>query len=202
MLKNKTITLGITACSPAIKALDLITELRKLGASVHVIMTPNAANFVSPLLIQREAGTPVLIEQFELPKVYDTNHQSVAARSDLLLLAPASANTLGKTANGIADNLLSTNILSAKTPIMVATHINPTMYSKKSVQRNIAQLKEDGFIFVEHPDENAQFKSLFAGVEAIIETVKRVLGKEVSPDTTSDQAANSNQNLIFDEFHD
>ncbi|WKY43254.1 flavoprotein [Eubacteriaceae bacterium ES2] len=196
MLKNKTITLGITACSPAIRALDLITELRKLGASVHVIMTPNATNFVSPLLIQREAGTPVLIEQFELPKAYDNNHQSVAARSDLLLLAPASANTLGKAANGIADNLLSTNILSAKTPIMVATHINPTMYSKKSVQRNIAQLKEDGFIFVEHPDENAKFKSLFPGVEAILEAIKI----ELTPDDAKNDQ--SEQKPFFDEFHD
>ncbi|WKY46615.1 flavoprotein [Eubacteriaceae bacterium ES3] len=179
MLKYKTITLGITACSPAIKALDLITELRKLGACVHVIMTPNAVNFVSPLLIQREAGTPVLIEQFELPKVYDSNHQSIAAQSNLFLIAPASANILGKAANGIADNLLSSKVLSAKSPIMIATHINPAMYSKKSVQRNVTQLKEDGFIFVEHPDENIKYESLFPGVEAIIKAVVN----ELSPQT-------------------
>lgn len=179
MLSNKTITLGITACSPAVKMLDLISELRRLGASVHVIMTPNAIHFVSPILIQREAGTPIMIKQFELPKVYDANHQSVATKSDLLLIAPASANTLGKAAHGIADNLLCTNILSAKSPIMVATHINPTMYSKRSVRRNISQLKEDGFVFVDHPDPNAKHPSLFPGVEAIIEAVK----KELTSDT-------------------
>src|SRR5665647_1694350 len=156
MLSGKTITLGITACSPAIKSLDLIRELKHLGAEVHVIMTPNSVNFVTPLLVQREAGTPIQIEQFDLPKSFDSNHQANSVKSDLLLIAPASANTLGKAANGISDNLLSTNILSAKSPIMVAIHINPTMYSKPSVQRNIIQLKEDGFIFVENQDAEAK----------------------------------------------
>jgi len=175
MLSGKTITLGITACSPAIKSLDLIRELKHLGAEVHVIMTPNSVNFVTPLLVQREAGTPIQIEQFELPKAFDSNHQANSVKSDLMLIAPASANTLGKAANGIADNLLSTNILSAKSPIMVATHINPTMYSKPSVQRNLVQLKEDGFIFVENPDAESKYPSLFPGIDAIIKMVKRVL---------------------------
>lgn len=175
MLNEKTITLGITACSPAIKALDLIRELKHLGAEVHVIMTPNSVNFVTPLMIQREAGTPIQIEQFDLPKAFDSNHQAISVKSDLMLIAPVSANTLGKAANGIADNLLSTSILSAKSPIMVATHINPTMYSKPSVQRNIAQLKEDGFIFVENPNAASKYPSFFPGVDAIIEMVKKVI---------------------------
>ncbi|MBC3889015.1 flavoprotein [Acetobacterium paludosum] len=175
MLNGKTITLGITACSPAVKALDLIKELRHLGAEVHVIMTPNSVNFVTPLMIQREAGTPIQIEQFELPKAYDLNHQAIAVKSDLMLIAPASANTLGKAANGIADNLLSTSILSAKSPLLVATHINPTMYSKPSVQRNIDQLKADGFIFVENSNSESKYPSLFPGVDAIIESVKKIL---------------------------
>jgi Phosphopantothenoylcysteine synthetase/decarboxylase len=180
LLHNKTITVGITACSPAIKALDLIRELKHSGATVHVIMTPNSVNFVSPLLVQREAGTPVQIEQFELPKAFDSNHQAVSVRSDLLLIAPASANILGKAAHGIADNLLSTAILSAKSPIMVATHINPVMYSKPSVQRNITQLKEDGFIFVANPDTDNQHPSLFPGVSAIIEKVNQVILAQIN----------------------
>ena len=179
MLHNKTITIGITACSPAIKALDLIRELKHSGADVHVIMTPNSVNFVSPLLVQREAGTPVLIEQFELPKAFDSNHQAVLVKSDLLLIAPASANILGKAAHGIADNLLSTRILSVKTPIMVATHINPTMFSKPSVQRNIAQLKEDGFIFVANPDAENSASGLFPGVSAILEKVNQIMMPKV-----------------------
>lgn len=175
MLNEKTITLGITGCSPAVVALDLIKELRLLGADVHVIMTPHSVNFVTPLMVQREASTPVLIEQFELPKAFDSNHKAVSVKSDLLLIAPASANILGKAAHGIADNLLSTNVLSAKSPIMVATHINPTMYSKASVQRNILQLKEDGFIFVENPNPKTKYTSFFPGVDAIIESVKKQL---------------------------
>ncbi|MBI4856443.1 MAG: flavoprotein [Acetobacterium woodii] len=175
MLHGKTITLGITACSPAIKSLELIKELKNLGAEVHVIMTPNSINFVSPLLVQREAGTPIQIEQFELPKAFNSNHQSISIKSDLMLIAPASANILGKAANGIADNLLSTNLLSAKSQIVFATHINPTMYSKPSVQRNFNQLKEDGFIFVKNPNPDSKFSSFFPGIDAIIETVKKIL---------------------------
>ena len=173
MLDGKTIILGVTACSPAIKSLDLIKALKKLGAEVHVVMTPNAVNFVSPLLVQREAGTPLQLEQFELPKAFDQNHKSLSVQADLLLIAPASANTLGKAANGIGDNLLSTKVLSVNTPIVVATHINPIMYKKASVQRNVKQLKEDGFIFVDNGDKEKPSK--FPSIEKIVETVKAVL---------------------------
>ncbi len=172
MLSGKIITLGITACSPANQSLTLIKELKKRGAQVHVVMTPNAVNFVSPLMVQREAGTPIQIEQFELPKAYDMNHQSLSIKSDLMLVAPVSANTIGKAANGIADNLLTTNLLSSKTAIIFATHINPTMYSKPSVQRNVKTLKEDGIIFVEN--KGAEYPSLFPSLEAIINTVEEV----------------------------
>lgn len=171
MLSGKVITLGISACSPAPKALELVRALRKEGAEVHAVLTPNALNFVSDILVQRETGTPIQVEQFELPKIYDAGHKSLSRASDLLLLAPASANTLGKAANGIADNLLSTTVLSADCPIIAATHINPVMYVNKSVQRNIRQLKEDGMIFVE---SDAPKESLFPSIERIIETVKGV----------------------------
>lgn len=173
MLTGKVITLGICACSPAVDALKLIKMLRKLNAEVHVVMTPNATHFVTPLMVQREAGTPLQIDQFELPRAYDMNHQSLSVKSDLLVIAPASADIIGKAANGIADNLLSTNILSAKSPIVIATHINPTMYGKASVQRNIEQLKEDGFIFVENT--TSKFPSLFPELGMIVEVITKEL---------------------------
>jgi len=173
MLSGKIITLGITACSPAGQSITLIRELKKLGAQVHVVMTTNAVNFVTPLMVQREAGTPIQIEQFELPKAYDMNHQSLSLKSDLMLVAPVSANTLGKVANGIADNLLTTSLLSTNAPIIFATHINPTMYSKPSVQRNVKMLKEDGITFVENKDD--KYPSLFPSIEAIIRTVEKVI---------------------------
>lgn len=173
MLSGKIITLGITACSPANQSLTLIKELKKRGAQVHVIMTPNAVSFVTPLMVQREAGTPIQIEQFELPKAYDMNHQALSVQSDLMLVAPVSANTLGKTANGIADNLLTANLLSTNAPIIFATHINPRMYSKPSVQRNINTLKEDGIIFVENKE--AKFPSLLPSIDAIMRKVEEVI---------------------------
>lgn len=173
MLTGKIITLGITACSTAMNALELIKQLKNLGAQVHVIMTPNAVNFVSPLLVQREAGTPIQMEQFELPKAYDWNHQSLSVDSDLMVIAPTSADILGKAANGIADNLLTTRLLSSKCPIVIATHINPVMYSKPSVQRNVRQLKEDGYIFVEN--KTGKNPSAFPDLESIIDVVKKQL---------------------------
>lgn len=175
MLNGKTIVLGISACSPATKAIDLIKDLRKRRAEVHVILTPNAAHFVSPLLLQREAGTPLQIEQFELPKAFDQNHQSLSVAADLILLAPVSANTLGKAANGIADNLLTTTILSSKAQIMAAMHINPTMFGKASVQRNIRQLKEDGFLFV--GNENNERPSMFPSLSQIFISVESFFHK-------------------------
>uniref|UniRef100_A9A893 Flavoprotein n=1 Tax=Methanococcus maripaludis (strain C6 / ATCC BAA-1332) TaxID=444158 RepID=A9A893_METM6 len=173
MFKGKNIVVGICACSPAIKTLDLIGELREKGAEVDVIMTPNSVNFVSPLMVQRESKSPVQIEAFELPKMYDPNHKSLSQKADLLILAPVSANTLGKAANGIADNLLSTTILSTKAPIIAAMHINPMMYTNKSVQRNIKQLKEDGFIFVDNGNE--EHPSKFPEISQIISTVEQTL---------------------------
>lgn len=172
MFNEKVITLGITACSPAYQVIDLIKLLRKQHCEVHVILTEHAAHFVSPLLLQREAGTAIQMNAFELPKVYDANHKSLSVKSDLLLLAPASANILGKAANGIADDLLSTTILSTAAPILVATHINPTMFSKASVQRNIRTLKEDGFLFVDNG--NSKMPSRFPSLDAIVEHVKSI----------------------------
>jgi phosphopantothenoylcysteine decarboxylase/phosphopantothenate--cysteine ligase len=90
-----------------------------------------------------------------------------------MIVAPVSANTLGKAANGIADNLLTTNLLSTSAPIIFATHINPTMYNKCSVQRNIKTLKEDGIIFVENKE--GKYSSLFPSIDAIISVVEEIL---------------------------
>lgn len=174
MLEGKVITIGVCACSPAPQVTELIMALKRKGAQVHVILTPNARNFVSDILIQRAAGTPIQVEQFELPKVYDTGHKSLSGASDLLLIAPASANTIGKAAGGIADNLLSTTVLSARCPIVIAMHMNPAFYAKKSVQRNIEWLKEDGVVFVE---SDGPMASLFPSIGRIVETVEKVLGE-------------------------
>ena len=148
-IEGKTITIGLTACTPVDQIPALLRELRKQGATLKVTLTPNTLHFITPLALRRAANCAVDIDAFEEPAVWDSGHRSIA-ETDLLLIAPASANTIGKAANGIADNLLTTTILSTAAPIVFAPHMNPAMYAQKSVQRNIRVLKEDGIIFIDN----------------------------------------------------
>jgi Phosphopantothenoylcysteine synthetase/decarboxylase len=173
MLNGKKIVVAITGCSPASHALGIIAELKKLHADVYVVMTENSTNFVTPLMVQRSVDHPIQIEAFELPKTWDKSHQSLSQKTDLLLVAPASANILGKAANGIADNLLSTTIMSIRGPKVMATHINDMMYNSSSVQRNIKTLIGDGFIFVDNG--NKEHPSHFPSTDQIVNTVLQVL---------------------------
>lgn len=173
MLKGKKIVVAITGCSPAAHALDIISELKKLNADVYAVMTENSTNFVTPLMVQRSVDHPVQIRSFELPKTWDKNHQSLSQKTDLLLIAPASANILGKAANGIADDLLSTTIMSMRGPKVIATHINNMMYNSPSVQRNIKTLRGDGFIFVDNGSK--EHPSHFPSIDRIVNTVLQVL---------------------------
>lgn len=167
MLMGKNITIGITACTPVDQIPKLIRMLCDEKAEVKVILTPNALNFITPLPLRRASGNPVEIDQFEEPKVWDPDHKT-SDQSDLLLIAPASANT-----NGIADNLLTTTILSTTAPILFANNINPMMYGKPSVQRNIQTLKEDGCIFI----ENDKAPNRMPSNERIFETIVKTLEK-------------------------
>lgn len=173
MLNGKKIVVAITGCSPAVRALDVIGELKKLHADVHVVMTKNATNFVTPLMVQRSVDHPIQIEAFELPKEWDKNHQSLSQNTDLLLIAPASANILGKAANGIADDLLSVTIMSMRGPKVIATHINNMMYNSPSVQRNVKTLIGDGFVFVDNG--NKEHPSHFPSTNQIVNTVLEIL---------------------------
>lgn len=173
MLENKKIIVGITACSPATESIKLIEELKKLGADVHVVLTENAQNFVTLLMVQRSVNHPIQMKAFESPKTWDKTHKSLTKDADLMIIAPLSANTLGKAANGIADNLLSTTIMSMRGPKVFAMHINDMMYQSPSVKRNINLLKEDGIIFVDN--KNEEHPSRFPSIEQIIDTVSQVI---------------------------
>lgn len=174
MLKGKTILLGVCACTPAYRANEIASELKRMGADVKVILTKNATHFVTPLTLQGSSGNPVQIDQFESPLVWDRNYQSWVLSGDLLLLAPASANILGKAANGIADDLLSTTIMSFEGPKVVAMNMNPMQYRNAAVQRNVRQLAEDGFYFVNNgvPENPARMPA----IEKIIDAVLAYLG--------------------------
>ncbi|MBR9648945.1 MAG: flavoprotein [Clostridium tyrobutyricum] len=173
MLDGKKIVVGITGCSAAIKTLDVISRLKKLHADVYASMTENSTNFITPLMVQRSVDHPIEIEAFDLPKSWEKGHKSLSKDVDLLLIAPASANILGKAANGIADDLLSTIIMSTRTPKVIATHINNKMYNSPSVQRNVKTLIGDGFTFVDNG--NKEYPSIFPSVDQIVDTVVRVL---------------------------
>ncbi|MGM9531926.1 flavoprotein, partial [Intestinibacter sp.] len=169
----KKIVIGVTACSPGYKVPDIIKKLRALKADVSVIMTENSTNFVAPLSLQHSSGNPVEIDAYKKPIIWEKDHVSLSRAADLLLIAPASANILGKAANGIADDLLSTTIMSTRGPKVIATHINPNMYASPAVQRNIKLLKEDGFVFVDNKNEKRP--SSFPEIDLIIETVLQTL---------------------------
>jgi len=149
MLKGKNIILGITGSIAAYKAAILIRGLVKEGANVKVIMTPLAKEFISPLTLATLSKNPILVDFFN-PENGDWNsHVDLGLWADLYLIAPASANTMGKMANGIADNLLLTTYLSAKCPVMVAPAMDLDMYMHPATQKNIETLKDYGNTIVE-----------------------------------------------------
>ena len=144
MLKGKKIILGITGSIAAYKSAYLLRSLVKEGAEVQVIMTPAAKNFITPVTMAALSGKPVLGSFFENSDGSWHSHVDLGLWADLMLVAPASANTMGKMVNGIADNLLVTTYLSAKCPVFVAPAMDLDMYKHPSTQQNINKLKEFG----------------------------------------------------------
>jgi len=149
ILKGKNIVLGITGSIAAYKAASLTRLLVKNGARVKVIMTPLAKEFITPLTLATLSKNPILVDFFN-PENGDWNsHVDLGLWADLYIIAPASANTIGKMANGVADNLLLTTYLSAKCPVMVAPAMDLDMYQHPATQRNIKTLKGFGNIIIE-----------------------------------------------------
>ena len=149
MLKNKTVVIGVSGGIAVYKTLDVISRLRKLGVNVNVIMTKSATEFVTPLSFQSLSQNYVVCDMFEEPKTWDVEHISLAKASDVFLIAPATANVIGKMANGIADDMLSTTVMATKKDVIIAPAMNTYMYENKIVQSNIEKLKQYGYKFIE-----------------------------------------------------
>lgn len=149
MLKNKNIIVGVTAGIAAYKVVDVVSRLKKQNANVEVIMTKNATEFVTPLTFQTLSLNPVYIDMFKEPKNYDVEHISLAEKADLFLIAPGTANVIGKIANGIADDFLTTTIMATESKVVFAPAMNTNMYGNPIVQKNIRFLKELGYEFIE-----------------------------------------------------
>ncbi len=152
MLKGKKIVLGVSGGIAAYKACELVSRLKKLNADVHVIMTASAAEFVTPLTFQSLSLNQVACDMFESPKYWEIEHISLAKLADVLVIAPATANVIGKLAVGIADDMLTTTVMATKAKVIIAPAMNTNMYENPIVQRNIDKLKELGYSFVE-PEE-------------------------------------------------
>lgn len=147
-LKGKKILLGITGCIAAYKACYLVRFLRKAGAEVKVVLTASATKFVTVTTLETLSDNPVAVEMFPDDRYVATHHISYAEWADLIVVAPATGNFLGKVANGIADDLLTTIVMAKQSDVMIATAMNTEMFNNPIVQENIAKLQTLGYLFV------------------------------------------------------
>jgi len=145
---SKTIIVGVTASIAAYKACEIVNLLKKDSFDVKVILTKDALEFVTPLTLQTLSGNKVLTGMFELADKYSPVHTSLADSASLILIAPATANIIGKLAGGICDDLLTCVACATKAPVLIAPAMNENMYNHKVVRKNIAKLKEIGYSFV------------------------------------------------------
>lgn len=149
MLAGKNVVLGVTGGIAAYKAVEIVSRLKKLGAAVHVIMTPAAANFVTPLTFREISGNPVVTDMWAEPKQWNVEHIALASLADVFLIAPATANIIGKIAGGIADDMLTTTVMATRAPVVLAPAMNTNMYLNPIVQANIAKLAGLGYHVLE-----------------------------------------------------
>lgn len=148
-LSGKTIVLGVTGGIAAYKAIDIVSRLRKLNATVQVIMTASAARFVTPLTFQEMSANPVVVSMWGESQQWNVEHIALATMADAFLIAPATANIIGKIASGIADDMLSTTVMATTAPVIFAPAMNTQMFCNPIVQKNITNLKALGYHFME-----------------------------------------------------
>ena len=149
MLKGKTIVLGVTGSIAAYKIANLASMLVKEHADVHVIMTENAKNFINPITFETLTHNKCISDTFDRNFEFDVKHISLAQKADLFMIAPASANIIGKIASGIADDMLSTTIMAAKCPVLISPAMNTAMYENYFVQKNMRSLVDAGYKLIE-----------------------------------------------------
>ena len=151
MLKGKTVLLGVTGSIAAYKIAGLASMLKKQHADITVLMTQNATNFINPITFETLTGNKCLIDTFDRNFQYSVEHVALAKRADIVLIAPASANVIGKIANGIADDMLTTTVMACRCPILISPAMNTNMFLNPIVQDNLAKLRRFGYTVIE-PD--------------------------------------------------
>jgi len=155
MLTDRKILVGVTGGIAAYKAAEVVRQLRKLNAQVHVVMTKAATEFITPLTLQSLSSNPVYLDLFDEPKLWNVEHIALAEHVNAVIVAPATANIVAKMAMGLADDFLSTVLLATRAPIFVAPAMNHAMYHHPATQANLALLKDRG-IHVIGPDTGFQ----------------------------------------------
>ena len=145
MLKGKTVVLGVTGSIAAYKIANLASALVKLHADVHVIMTQNATNFINPITFETLTSNKCLVDTFDRNFQYNVEHVSLAKKADIFMVAPASANVIGKIANGIADDMLTTTIMACKCKKLISPAMNTNMFENPIVQDNLKKLESYGY---------------------------------------------------------
>lgn len=149
MLKGKTVVLAVTGGIAAYKIPNLASMLKKLGADVQVLMTKNATNFITPITFESLTGTKCMVDTFDRNFQFSVEHVALAKRADVVLVAPATANVIGKLACGIADDMLTTTLLACRCKVFVAPAMNTRMYENPIVQDNLARLRRFGMEVIE-----------------------------------------------------
>lgn len=181
-MKGKTVVLGITGSIAAYKMANVASALIKRGADVHVIMTENATKFIHPITFETLTNHKCLVETFDRNFQFHVAHVSLAKQADVMLIAPASANVIGKMAHGIADDMLTTTVLACKAPILVAPAMNTNMLENAIVQENIEYLRQHGMTIIQ-PDAGRLAcgdtgSGKLAKEETLIEYIEYALVKE------------------------
>lgn len=149
MLKGKGIVLGVTGGIAAYKAAEFVRLLVKEGCRVHVVMTRNAREFITPLTFQTLSGNPVVTDPFALVEGEQIGHIALADLAELIVILPATANIIGKIANGLADDFLSTMVMATRAPVLIVPSMNVNMWENKALQKNVQTLLDRGYHFME-----------------------------------------------------
>lgn len=176
---GRCIVVGITGGIAAYKVPHVVNQLKYQGADVHVILTAHGAKFVTPVTLQTLSLNPVRTEMFDAGADWKMEHIDLADRAHLVVVAPATANLLGKVAHGLADDLLSTTIMSTRAPVLLCPAMNVHMYANPIVQENIRSLKKHGYHFLD-PDEGDlacgyEGKGRLPESDVILRTIQRLL---------------------------
>ncbi|HQC54355.1 MAG TPA: bifunctional phosphopantothenoylcysteine decarboxylase/phosphopantothenate--cysteine ligase CoaBC [Clostridia bacterium] len=178
---KKTVILGVTGCIAAYKSCEIVSRFIKLGYDVRVIMTVNATEFVSKLSFETLSNNRVVVETFDPNREFETEHISYAKLASAFVVAPATANVIGKIANGIADDMLTTTIMATTAPVFICPAMNTNMYQNPTVTKNIEILKEKGYIIIDSVEGRLACGDIGKGKMAEPVDIVKAVDKSLTP---------------------